>query len=308
MGKAGFKPEMALIKKQPRKITRRFLPLIFIGPHLLLFIIFVLIPIVYGLVISFMKWDFINPPVWVGLENYKEILFHTQSTYHRDFLDGLKNTVLFVVLNVPVSILVPLIFALTLSIKPGGSKIFQSILYLPTLFSISAVGIIWMQMLNKRFGLVSWFEIKTAITATYPHVWIALIVMSVWWTMGTNMVIYQAALSGVSKDLYESARLDGAGALNRIWYISLPSIKFQLLYTLVITVAGSFNVYGQPLMLTQQGVGGAPKINVLIMYIKNLAFGSGQSIAGMASAMAIILGAFIVVASLIQFKLVIKDE
>ena len=163
-------------------------------------------------------------------------------------------------------------------------------------------------MLNKRFGLISMFGVKHSVTTTYPYVWIALIIMSVWWTMGTNMVIYQAALSGVSKDLYESAELDGAGALKRIWYIALPSIRFQLLYTLVITVAGSFNVYGQPLMLTQQGVGGAPKVNVLIMYIKNLAFGSGQSIAGMASAMAIILGAFILVVSFIQFRLVSKDE
>lgn len=294
--------------KRSRKVKGRLLPFAFIGPHLILFIIFVLIPIIYGLVISFTRWDFINSPVWAGLENYREILFNKESTYHIQFMDGLKNTLLFVVLNVPVSILVPLLFALLLNMKPRGSKVFQSILYLPTLFSISAVGIIWMQMLNKRFGLISMFGVKHSVTTTYPYVWIALIIMSVWWTMGTNMVIYQAALSGVSKDLYESAELDGAGALKRIWYIALPSIRFQLLYTLVITVAGSFNVYGQPLMLTQQGVGGAPKVNVLIMYIKNLAFGSGQSIAGMASAMAIILGAFILVVSLIQFRLVSKDE
>lgn len=294
--------------KRSRKAKGRLLPFAFIGPHLILFTIFVLIPIIYGLVISFTRWDFINSPVWAGLENYREILFNKESTYHIQFMDGLKNTLLFVVLNVPVSILVPLLFALLLNMRPRGSKIFQSILYLPTLFSISAVGIIWMQMLNKRFGLISMFGVKHSVTTTYPYVWIALIIMSVWWTMGTNMVIYQAALSGVSKDLYESAELDGAGALKRIWYIALPSIRFQLLYTLVITVAGSFNVYGQPLMLTQQGVGGAPKVNVLIMYIKNLAFGSGQSIAGMASAMAIILGAFILVVSFIQFRLVSKDE
>lgn len=296
------------LKKRPWKAKGKLLPLAFIGPHLVLFIIFVLFPIIYGLFISFTKWDLIGTPEWVGLENYKDILFNMESTYHKDFIEGLKNTVLFVVLNVPVSILVPLIFALLLNVKPRGSKLFQSILYLPTLFSISAVGMVWMQMLNKRFGLVSIFGINKALTITNPWMWIMLILMSVWWTMGTNMIIYQAALSGVSRDLYESAELDGAGAFKRIWYISLPSIRFQLVYTLVITIAGSFNVYGQPLMLTQQGTGGAPKVTVLIMTIKNLAFGSGQSIAGMASAMAVMLGVFILVVSLIQFRLTAKND
>lgn len=296
------------LNKRPGKTKGKLLPLAFIGPHLILFAVFVLFPIIYGLVISFTKWDLIGTPAWAGFDNYKEILFNTESTYHRDFMEGLKNTVLFVVLNVPVSIAVPLGFALLLSMKARGSRVFQSVLYLPTLFSISAVGIIWMQMLNKRFGLVSIFGVKKALTITNPWMWIMLIIMSVWWTMGTNMVIYQAALSGVSRDLYESAELDGAGALQRIWYIALPSIRFQLLYTLVITVAGSFNVYGQPLMLTQQGTGGAPKITVLIMTITNLAFGSGQSIAGMASAMAVILGVFILIVSLIQFRLTMKED
>lgn len=294
--------------KRLAKAKGKLLPFAFIGPHLILFFVFILFPIIYGFVISFTKWDFINSPTFVGLQNYKDILIDSESIYHKQFLDGLKNTLKFVVLNVPVSILVPLVLALLLNVRVRGTKLFQAILYLPTLFSISAVGIIWMQMLNKRYGLVSLFHVKSSIATTDPYMWWALIIMSVWWTMGTNLVIYQAALSGVSKEFYESAELDGAGALKRIWYIALPSIRFQLLYTLVITVAGSFNVYGQPLMLTQMGTGGAPKIKVLIMYIRNLAFGSGQSIAGMASAMAILLGAFIMIVSVIQFRLVSRED
>lgn len=294
--------------KRFQKAKGRLLPFAFIGPHLILFLLFVLFPIIYGVVISFTRWDFIGSAEFVGLENYREILFNEQSTYHKQFLDGLGNTVKFVLMNVPVSILVPLLIALILNVRARGTKLFQAVLYLPTLFSISAVGIIWMQMLNKRYGLVSLFGVKSSIATTDPYMWYALIIMSVWWTMGTNMVIYQAALGGVSRDLYESAELDGAGPVKRIWYIALPSIRFQLLYTLVITVAGSFNVYGQPLMLTQQGTGGAPKIKVLIMYIKDLAFGSGQSIAGIASAMAVLLGLFILVVSMIQFKMISKDD
>ncbi len=290
------------------KAKGKLLPFAFIGPHLILFFIFVLFPIVYGFVISFTKWDFINKPTWVGLENYMSILADKESTYHRQFWDGFGNTFKFVLLNVPVSIVFPLFLATLLNIKPKGSRLFQSILYIPTLFSVSAVGIIWMQMLNKRYGLVSLFNVKCSIATTDPWMWYALIIMSVWWTMGTNMVIYQAALGGVPQELYESAELDGAGFFKKFWYIALPSIRFQLLYTLVVTVAGSFNVYGQPTMLTQQGTGGAPKINVLILYIRNLAFGSGQSVAGMASAMAFLLGAVILVVSVIQFRLVSKED
>ena len=126
--------------------------------------------------------------------------------------------------------------------------------------------------------------------------------------MGGNMVIYQAALAGIPSELYESARLDGAGFLREIWYISLPSIKFQLLFTTVTTIAGSFNVYGQPAMLTQDGYGGTPKIWVTTMYIRQLAFGSGQSIAGIASAMAIMLGAVILIFSFAQFRLISNDN
>lgn len=290
------------------KAKGKLLPFAFIGPHLILFTVFVLFPILYGFVISFTKWDFINRPVWVGLQNYRDILFDSESTFHRQFLEGFTNTFKFVVLNVPVSIGLPLLIALLLNVKPRGSRLFQSILYLPTLFSISAVGIVWMQMLNRRYGLVSSLDLKISIATTDPWMWYALIIMSVWWTMGVNMVIYQAALAGVPRELYESAELDGAGMWKRTWYVALPSIRFQILYTLVVTVAGSFNVYGQPLMLTQQGTGGAPKISVLIMYIRNLAFGSGQSVAGMASAMAFILGAIILVVSVIQFRLVTREN
>lgn len=290
------------------KTKRKLLPFVFIGPHLILFIFFILIPILYGLVISFTKWDLISDPIFVGLDNYKEILWNKDSTYYRQFMDGLKNTLLFVVLNVPVSIALPLALAVALNIRPRGHKLFQSILYLPTLFSITAVGIIWMQMLNKRYGLAGLMGTPVSITTTAPYMWFALIAMSVWWTFGMNLVIYVAALGGVSEDLYESASLDGAGGLKKFWFITLPSIRFQLLYTLVITVAGSFNVYGQPLMLTQRGPGGDSVIYVLVMYIRKLAFGSGQSIAGIASAMAIILGLFILVVSFAQFKLLSKED
>ena len=263
-------------KQLSMKTRRKILPFLFVTPHLIIFLVFSLIPIIYGLYISFTKWNFLGTPEWVGLANYKEILFSTESTYYRQFMNGLKNTFLAVMLNVPPSIIVPLVLALALNVKVRGSKFFQSVFYLPCLLSLSAVSIIWIQILNKRFGVPSVFGINSALTVEQPWAWLMIVLMSTWWAIGTNMVIYQAALGGVPKELYESASIDGAGSIKRFFYITVPSIRFQILYTIVMTTIAGFNIYGQPLMLTEGGPNGST--TVLIMEIRKLAFGTGQPI------------------------------
>ena len=293
-------------KQLSMKTRRKILPFLFVTPHLIIFLVFSLIPIIYGLYISFTKWNFLGTPEWVGLANYKEILFSTESTYYRQFMNGLKNTFLAVVLNVPPSIIVPLVLALALNVKVRGSKFFQSVFYLPCLLSLSAVSIIWIQILNKRFGVPSVFGINSALTVEQPWAWLMIVLMSTWWAIGTNMVIYQAALGGVPKELYESASIDGAGSIKRFFYITVPSIRFQILYTIVMTTIAGFNIYGQPLMLTEGGPNGST--TVLIMEIRKLAFGTGQPIAGMASAMAICLGVVILIISAFQFLAMNRKE
>lgn len=293
-------------KQLSMKTRRKILPFLFVTPHLIIFLVFSLIPIIYGLYISFTKWNFLGTPEWVGLANYKEILFSTESTYYRQFMNGLKNTFLAVVLNVPPSIIVPLVLALALNVKVRGSKFFQSVFYLPCLLSLSAVSIIWIQILNKRFGVPSVFGIYSALTVEQPWAWLMIVLMSTWWAIGTNMVIYQAALGGVPKELYESASIDGAGSIKRFFYITVPSIRFQILYTIVMTTIAGFNIYGQPLMLTEGGPNGST--TVLIMEIRKLAFGTGQPIAGMASAMAICLGVVILIISAFQFFAMNRKE
>lgn len=295
------------VQEQRRK-KGRWLPLAFIGPHLIVFLIFVLIPVIFGIYVSFTQWDLIGAPKWVGLGNFREILFNTESSFHRMFKSGIENTLLFVLLNVPLCMTIPLAFALVMHLKPYGSRLFQSVLYMPTLFSITAVGIIWMQLLNRRFGLISIFDPAKPPQTNMPDAWIWLMVMTVWWTMASNMVIYQSALAGVSIDLYESAEIDGAGPWARFTRITLPSIKFQLLYTLVITLAGSFNVYGQPTIMTRVDPAHGPAIQVLVFHIRGLAFGSGQAVAGIASAMAMMLGFFIIAVSVFQIRLITRND
>lgn len=256
-------------------------PYLFIGPHLVLFLIFFLVPAIFGIYISFTNWNLVNAPTFVGFDNFREILLNTESTFHNQFFTGLGNTFKFALFTVPFLIIIPLMYAIALNTKIRGMKLFQSIFYLPSLFSISAVIIIWATMFNRTFGPINQiFRMDVNWVGAQPYAWIALIIVTVWWTIGTNMIIYQAALNGVPKDYYEAASLDGANKIHLFRYITLPGIKSQILYTLVITTIAQLNVFGQPLMLTSGGPNQSTA--VLLMFIQGNAFGSGPSIAGIA--------------------------
>lgn len=285
-----------------KNINKTLIPLYFIGPHLLIFLIFFLVPAIFGLYISFTNWDLINTPEFVGLDNYIEILKNSDSTFYTQFYNGLENTFKFAIYTVPLCIIIPLLFALALHTKPIGTKFFQSLFYLPTLFSISAVMIIWAVLFNPAFGPINTFlNLDANWKGEQPYAWIALVIITIWWTIGGNMIIFQAAINGVPKDYYEAAALDGASKVRQFFSITLPSIKNPLLFTVVMTTIAQLNIYGQPLMLT----GGGPdsSTTVLLMYIKQNAFGTGQSIAGISSAMAVMLGLCIMLVSIVQFYL-----
>ncbi|WP_281738352.1 carbohydrate ABC transporter permease [Enterococcus dispar] len=292
----------ALTKKQN---TNKILPWLFLAPHLIIFTIFFLIPVIFGVYISFTDWGLFNTPTFIGLGNYKELFFDANSTFYEQMRIGLKNTFLFVLISVPFCIVVPLLLAAALNTKTWLNKLFQSIFYMPSLFAISAVVIIWTLIFNVNYGPINTLSgSEIPWTGTQPYAWIALVVVTVWWTIGGNMIIYQAALNGISKDFYEAADIDGASSWQKFFKITLPAIRGQILYTVVMTTIAQFNIYGQPLMLT----GGGPNnsTRVLLMYIQQNAFGSGQSIAGMASAMAVVLGICIMIVSAIQFKFLRK--
>ena len=280
---------------------RSFAPVFFVGPHLILFLIFILLPTIYGIYASFTQWNLMNDPTWVGLSNYKTILFDTSSTFHTQFFNGLKNTLIFVGISVPLLIVIPLFVAVLLEHKQVKWKgMFQAIIYIPGLISISAAALIWLLIFNKQLGITAnMFNSQVAWAATQPYAWIIIFVITVWGGVGGNMIIYRASIAGVSKDLYEAAEMDGAGAARKFFSVTLPSIRFPLIYTLVMTTAGAFNVFGQPLMMTDGGP--RQSTHVLMMYIRQLAFGHGESIAGMASAMAVLLGLVILVISALQY-------
>lgn len=281
-----------------RNMKKDLLPYAYIAPQLFFFAIFFLTPSVYGIYAAFTKWDLFNEPVFIGLENFKTILFDSGNTYYKQLRNGLGNTIKFVIFSVPFCIAVPLLIAVALQTKARGSKFFQALYYFPTLLSISTVTLSWKYMFNPKYGTVPNFLGLDMNWFAPPYSWIMLVIVTVWWCNGGNMIIYQSALASIPRDQYEAAAVDGAGAWHQFWHITLPGMKYPLTYTLVMTVVAQFNIYGQPLMLTGFNYNEANA--VLLMYIQENAV--KKQVAGMSSAMALILGACIMAVSFIQLR------
>ncbi|MDX8045192.1 sugar ABC transporter permease [Gracilibacillus sp. S3-1-1] len=289
------------------KEQSKFAPLFFVGPHIILFLVFILIPSIYGIYASFTKWNLVGNPEWVGLDNYKTILTNSDSTFYSQFFNGMQNTFIFVGLSVPLMIVIPLLIAVAMEHKEVKfTSLFQTLIYIPGLVSISAAALIWSLIFNAQLGVVNnLFGSEVVWSTTQPYAWLIIIIITIWAGIGGNMIIYRAGINGVSKDLYEAAEIDGAGPIRKFFNVTLPAIKFPLIYTMVMTTAGAFNVFAQPLMMTEGGP--RQSTTVLMMYIRDLAFSHGESIAGMASAMAVLLGIVILIISAIQYYIMNRN-
>lgn len=273
-------------------------PYLFIAPQLILFLIFFILPAATGILAAFSKWNiYTDPlPVFNGVDNFVQILFDSTTSYFQQFRTGMFNTLLFVVISVPFCILVPLFLAILLSLKPLGHKFFQALFYLPNILSISTVVLVWFYVFNRSDGLLNnlFGGVDINWLGEQPYAWGAIVFITVWWCLGGNLVIYLAAINGVSRDIMEAASIDGASIPTQYFRIVLPAIRPQLSYTIVLTTIGQFNLYGQSLMLTAGGPNNST--HTMMMYIRELAFGS-SSVAGIAASMALMLGVVMIFTS-----------
>lgn len=304
-------------KKSTLRLYARWVPFAFIMPHVLVFLIFNMYPILSGIYASFTSWKLGHAPVWIGLENYYKIFVDQSSIYYYQLRWGMINTLKFVLFTVPLQICVPLFFAVILNTKIRGHKLFSSIIYLPSILSISVVMVAWKNIfdpssgiLNNMLGLgkVLWMSRE-------PWNWIALVFITIWWCMGSNLIIYQSALASVPNDILEAASVDGANAVRRFFHITLPSIKFPLQYTLIASIVSQFGIWGQPEMFNDGGqtiavVNGVNReSNAMIMqYIGRSGFNAAGSNVGIASAMALTVGIMMFAISIIQFRMIRRDH
>ncbi|WP_338470794.1 sugar ABC transporter permease [Niallia sp. XMNu-256] len=278
---------------------------LFVLPYLITFSVFLLIPIFYGFWMSMHNWDLLNPvKEFIGFKNYQNI-FNPDSYLHTLFFEGIKNTFIFVIFSVPLLIAFGLALALLLnSLTSKIRGFFRTIYFIPYSVSVSIVAIIWLWLLDTNSGMINAYLEKIGISAipwltNMPWAWISIIVATLWWTVGFNMVIFTNALNDVPDDFYEAASLDGASRWQKFIHITLPSIKPTMLFVALTSTIASFNIYGQPYLMTRGGPGTSTQ--VLLMNIVDEAFTQRQL--GSAAAMSIMMALIMIVISLIQFRL-----
>ena len=274
--------------------------LCFLGPNLLLFLGFTLLPMLFGLGVSFFDWNMIEPPHFVGLGNY--LRFFTD-----DPLTGkvVGNSLYFVLGALPASVLIPLGLAVLLNVGVRGTRFFRSIYFLPLVASAVAAATIFKWIYAKDFGVLNQI---TGLVGIPRQDWLfdeklvipSLIVVAVWQRIPLNIILYLAALQGVPRTLYEAARIDGAGAWAQFRYVTWPMVTPTTFFVVIITtinlMVGSFDLVN---VMTQGNPLNAS--NILVFNIWRTAFTYFQM--GYASAMSYILFAVVLTFTGIQWML-----
>jgi multiple sugar transport system permease protein len=226
-------------RRSRRRAARRNLgsALLFLSPWLLGFVVFTAWPLIYSAYLSFTDYDVINDPNMVGFENYAQLFDDPKIAL------SLGNTFFFTAVQVPLYVVVSLMLALLLQRAARSAGFFRTIFFLPKMTPPVAVGILFLLLFNGQNGLINtvlgWFGIDGPSWTTDPA-WIkpGLVVMSLW-TIGASVIILLAALKNVPEELYESARIDGAGFWRQAISVTLPMISPALFFIIIVnTIAG----------------------------------------------------------------------
>lgn len=330
-------------------------------PFLIVYILFILYPVVQAIIMSFFDWDLLgNTPEWLGNANYVRMLGGTNIIWgvsrwwfvqlvllvlavlvgiwaYREkrirsgeillvislvvvaillgfhpgqggswndprFWNAFKNTVIFTLVSTPLIAGVGLGFAMLLQRGSKVTGVYRAALFLPYLLPVSVATLIWGYMLNPSRGIVAWLTehlgMGTIAWLSDPRFAMgAIIVTTVWWTVGFNMVLFGAGLEDIDQSLYEAASLDGAGGWQKFKAVTLPGLKHVTLLVLVTQVIASFQIFGQVNIMTNGGPAGAT--DVVVRYIYQTGFRDTEL--GYASAMSLFLFVAMVFISLIQF-------
>lgn len=271
---------------------------LFILPPVLGLLIFTLFPVVYSFYGSLTDWDGLGSMNFVGFDNFKDV-FSDELFYKAAF-----NTV-FYMIGIPIGIVLALLLALGLNRKIPGTTTFRVIYYIPVISSLAAISILWNWAYNGDYGLVNQFLDLFGIDG--PN-WLmnkhsikpAIILMTVWKGLGYTMLLYLAALQSVPKTYYEAAELDGASGFKAFRHITWPMVKPVTFFIVVTNIIGGSQIFTEINIMTPKGGTEFSSASV-VFYIWDKAFGNLQM--GYASAMAVVLGLFIFVVTLIQFKM-----
>lgn len=286
-------------RRSPNRAEARW-GLLLAAPATLHMVVWVAIPVVAAIVLSFTAYDMINRPTFIGFANYLEIF--------RDdvFWLAVRNNAILAVIGVPISMLIALVLAVMLNQGIKGEGVFRTLVFLPHVTATVAISMIWLwiyaptdnglaNMVLSFFGLdnVAWLTNANTSLAS-------VLIVTIWQGIGLKMLIYLAALQGVPRELYEAAEIDGAGAISKFRRITIPMLRPATFFVLVTAIIANFQTFDLIFNLTAGGP--ANSTTVITYQIYQTAFQEFRM--GLATAQSVILLLMLIVLTIISRKLV----
>lgn len=306
-------------RKHEMKMSKRregLLALALISPYLIVFLLFTLIPFLLGFVFSFMRYNPYTPGEnsFYGFNNYINI-FNFDLPISKSFWESFSTMLVFDVVAVPCLIVIPLVLAYFINMHPPGYKIFRAIIFLPSVVSITIVGIIFGNMFaGNSSGLVNaWLNTEIKWLSGKPWAgdtlrWLVMLIASIWWQTGTNFVIFSGALRNVPQSLYEACEMDGGSRIQRILHVTLPGIRSAIAVCLFNTLIGYLNLYGQPIVLNEldnESIFVSPMMFIQKYLTGGLAYARQT---GYICACAIVFGLFVMLFSILERRIMAERK
>jgi len=303
---------------------KKFSPLLYILPAAIIIVLFRLTPIVISFVISFFQWHVDGMGAFIGLHNYLDIL------RDNEFWQSLVNTVWLVICVVPACLVIPLLFAVMLNSIKALRAFFRTVYFIPTVTSLVAVSIVWKIIFNQQSGLANyllhfvgieplgwlaestgifgmffgWLGIQLPVYMQGPSLAMAaIILMSIWHSLGYNTIIYLAGLQNMPGEYYVAASIDGAGRVRQFMDITVPMVSPPTYYVMMMPTISTFQGFSQVYLMTGPPVGGPlGTTKVIVYYIFDKGFGETGNMS-YASAIALVLFVIILSLTMLQKKL-----
>ncbi len=272
--------------------------LLFALPSLVILSVFVFWPIVQALLFSLRDWSLLaQERPWTGLANYRELLGDAR------FRNALRNTTVYTLGTVPLGIVLALGLALLLNTHVRGRAVLRALFFLPVIGSFAVVAIIWTFLLDPDIGLIAYYLKAVGISTTAwlrSTTWAmpAVILVGIWKNLGFTMVLFLAGLQSISPSLYEAAAVDGASGWATFRHVTLPGLRQTLIFVVVISVIGSFQVFDQVYVMTRGGPLFSTETIVTYLYYQ----GFELFRLGYASAIACVLFAIVFGFTMIQLR------
>jgi multiple sugar transport system permease protein len=290
------------------RTQRVIIPYIFLLPALVLFTVFLVYPLLKGLQISFYHWSIMpnKPSTFVGLSNY------LQAFKDPVVRVAFRNTLVYTLATVPGQMILAMLAALLIHSVTRGKVFFRTIYYIPVITSWVIVSLLFRYLFQSPEGLINFFLVEVFHVVSEPVAWlqqastamVPIIGLGIWKGVGWSMIIYLAALSSIPHELNESAAIDGANTWQRFWGVTLPLIGPTVVFTLVMLLIGSLNVFISVYLITNGGPMQQTEVMLSYMYHQSfdfLDFGYG-------AALSFLLAIFIVTASILQMKFLRRPQ